>query len=109
MYGLDPKEWTAVLMTGSGTHHETATGRLTDLKALAGLCRMRDLRLLVDGVSSFGAEEIDFGDRSLAAVAATANKCLHGVPGASFVVVRRESLISACSRTYYLDLGRWRA
>jgi 2-aminoethylphosphonate-pyruvate transaminase len=87
-------------------HHETTTGRLTDLKAVAALCRTQELRLLVDGVSSFGAEEIDFGDRSLAAVAATANKCLHGVPGASFVLVRRDSLASACSRTYYLDLGR---
>jgi 2-aminoethylphosphonate-pyruvate transaminase len=62
--------------------------------------------LLVDGVSSFGAEPIDFADRSLAAVAATANKCLHGVPGVSFVMVRRESLAKACRRTYYLDLGR---
>jgi len=87
-------------------HHETTTGRLTDLKALAELCRARDLHLLVDGVSSFGAEDIDFAHRSLAAVAATANKCLHGVPGASFVMVRRESLATACSRAYYLDLGR---
>jgi len=182
VYALDPAEWTAVLMTGSGTaavesmvasvvpaagrllvlengvygermaqmcaqyriaherltgswmeapdvravaarldaaasngtpfthlavvHHETTTGRLTDLEALAGLCRARDLHLLVDAVSSFGAEHIDFVDPGLAAVAATANKCLHGVPGASFVMVRRESLATASSRTYYLDLGR---
>jgi 2-aminoethylphosphonate-pyruvate transaminase len=182
VYALDPAEWTAVLMTGSGTaavesmvasvvpaagrllvlengvygermaqmcaqyriahecltgswmeapdvravaarldaaaatgtpfthlavvHHETTTGRLTDLKALVGLCQARDLRLLVDGVSSFGAEDIDFADPGLAAVAATANKCLHGVPGVSFVMVRRESLATASSRAYYLDLGR---
>jgi 2-aminoethylphosphonate-pyruvate transaminase len=87
-------------------HHETTTGRLNDLAALGELCRARDLRLLVDGVSSFGAEPLDFADRSLSAVAATANKCLHGVPGASFVMVRRESLSTAWSRTYYLDLGR---
>ena len=87
-------------------HHETTTGRLNDLQALARLCRSRDLQLLVDGVSSFGAEEIDFGASPLAAVAATANKCLHGVPGVSFVMVRREALGRAASRTYYLDLGR---
>ena len=180
VYGLDPAQWTAVLMTGSGTaavesmtasvvpeggrvlvvengvygeriaqmcaqyripherltgswleapsleavearldaagavpfthlaviHHETTTGRLNDLPALADLCRRRDLQLLVDGVSSFGAEEIDFSADRLAAVAATANKCLHGVPGVSFVMVRREALARAASRTYYLDLGR---
>jgi 2-aminoethylphosphonate-pyruvate transaminase len=87
-------------------HHETTTGRLNDLKALAQLCQERDLQLLVDGVSSFGAEELDFNDGRLAAVAATANKCLHGVPGVSFVMVRREALARAASRTYYLDLGR---
>jgi 2-aminoethylphosphonate-pyruvate transaminase len=70
------------------------------------VCRERGVRLLVDGVSSFAAEAIDFADSSIAAVAATANKCLHGVPGASFVVVRREALKQAASRTYYLDLGR---
>jgi 2-aminoethylphosphonate-pyruvate transaminase len=87
-------------------HHETTTGRLNDLKSLGELCRARGLRLLVDAVSSFGAEPIDFADDSLGAVAATANKCLHGVPGASFVIVRRAQLSHAASRTYYLDLGR---
>jgi 2-aminoethylphosphonate-pyruvate transaminase len=87
-------------------HHETTTGRLNDLRALADVCRGRGVRLLVDGVSSFAAEAIDFADDTIAAVAATANKCLHGVPGASFVMVRREALKQAASRTYYLDLGR---
>ena len=87
-------------------HHETTTGRLNDLKPLMKLCRERGLGLLVDGVSSFGAEDIDFADESLHAVAATANKCLHGVPGASFVIARRVALAKAASRTYYLDLGR---
>ncbi|KWC19622.1 2-aminoethylphosphonate aminotransferase [Burkholderia ubonensis] len=176
-YGLDPTEWAAVLMTGSGTaavesmiaalvpqrgkllviengvygeriaqiatqyaiahevlkhewmqapdlaqiaarldaggfshvaviHHETTTGRLNDLGAIADVCRARGVRLLVDGVSSFGAEAIDFAGGDIDAVAATANKCLHGVPGAAFVIVRRSALAQAASRTYYLDLGR---
>ena len=87
-------------------HHETTTGRLNDLCALAALCRDHGAALLVDAVSSFGAEAIDFSDAVLSAVAATANKCLHGVPGAAFVVVRRRDLPKAASRTYYLDLAR---
>jgi 2-aminoethylphosphonate-pyruvate transaminase len=87
-------------------HHETTTGRLNDLQPLLKLCRERGWGLLVDGVSSFGAEDIDFNDESVHAVAATANKCLHGVPGASFVIARRTALAKAASRTYYLDLGR---
>ncbi|WP_321877798.1 2-aminoethylphosphonate aminotransferase [Burkholderia cepacia] len=87
-------------------HHETTTGRLNDLGAIAGVCRSRGVKMLVDGVSSFGAEAIDFAGGDIDAVAATANKCLHGVPGAAFVIVRRSALAKAASRTYYLDLGR---
>jgi 2-aminoethylphosphonate-pyruvate transaminase len=87
-------------------HHETTTGRLNDLARIGALCRAHGARLLVDGVSSFGAEAIDFDEANVAAVAATANKCLHGVPGAAFVVARREALEQAASRTYYLDLAR---
>jgi 2-aminoethylphosphonate-pyruvate transaminase len=87
-------------------HHETTTGRLNDLRGLAALCGEHGAHLLVDAVSSFGAEAIDFADPAVAAVAATANKCLHGVPGAAFVIVRRSELPRAASRTYYLDLAR---
>ncbi|WP_175832776.1 2-aminoethylphosphonate aminotransferase [Burkholderia cenocepacia] len=87
-------------------HHETTTGRLNDLGAIAEVCRARGVKMLVDGVSSFGAEAIDFAGGDIDAVAATANKCLHGVPGAAFVIVRRSALAKAASRTYYLDLGR---
>lgn len=87
-------------------HHETTTGRLNGLDAMSRLCAERGVRMLVDAVSSFGAEAIDFSGEAIAAVAATANKCLHGVPGAAFVVARRDALNQATSRTYYLDLGR---
>jgi 2-aminoethylphosphonate-pyruvate transaminase len=87
-------------------HHETTTGRLNDLRLLLQLCREHGAELLVDAVSSFGGEDIDFSDPALSAAAATANKCLHGVPGAAFVMVRRSALANAASRTYYLDLGR---
>jgi 2-aminoethylphosphonate-pyruvate transaminase len=87
-------------------HHDTTTGRLNDLKPLMAMCRAHRMGLLVDGVSSFGAEIIDFAQQSLHAVAATANKCLHGVPGASFVIVRRTALARAATRSYHLDLGR---
>jgi 2-aminoethylphosphonate-pyruvate transaminase len=87
-------------------HHETTTGRLTDIGTLGRLCTAHGVELLLDGVSSFGAEAIDFSAVALTAVAATANKCLHGVPGVSFVITRRPALGRAVSRTYYLDLLR---
>ena len=87
-------------------HHETTTGRLNDLRPLGALCRKHGAQMLVDAVSSFGAESLDFADEAFAAAAATANKCLHGVPGVAFVIVRRRGLQRAASRTHYFDLAR---
>jgi 2-aminoethylphosphonate-pyruvate transaminase len=87
-------------------HHETTTGRLNRLAPIAKLCREFRLQLLLDAVSSFGGEAIELDDWGLAACVATANKCLHGVPGLAFAIVRREALASGCCppRTLALDL-----
>jgi 2-aminoethylphosphonate-pyruvate transaminase len=87
-------------------HHETTTGRLNDVAALGALCRARGLTLLLDAVSSFGAEAIAGTDWNLGALAATANKCLHGVPGLSFVVARDDLWQGPAPRprSVYLDL-----
>lgn len=90
-------------------HHETTTGRLNDVGAVGRLCRSLGRRLLLDAVSSFGAEEIRFGDWALTGLAATANKCLHAPPGASFVVAERAALQRTAGPpgTIYLDLRRY--
>jgi len=87
-------------------HHETTTGRLNNLSEIADICKKKNIPLLVDGVSSFGAEQINFTDWNIGACAATANKCLHGVPGTAFVIVRRDLINQAnvTSRTLYLNL-----
>lgn len=90
----------------AAVHHETTTGRLNDLEALADLCRGHGIPVLLDGVSSFAAEALNFD--SIAACAATASKCLHGVPGVSFVIARRDLLSSESpKRTLYLDLATY--
>ncbi|MFQ5635691.1 MAG: 2-aminoethylphosphonate aminotransferase [Gammaproteobacteria bacterium] len=90
-------------------HHETTTGRLNDLPALGGLCRERGLALLLDAVSSFGAEAIDAEAWNLEAVAGSANKCLHGVPGLAFVVGHRRlwTRTSPQVGSVYLDLNAY--
>jgi 2-aminoethylphosphonate-pyruvate transaminase len=87
-------------------HHETTTGRLNDLDAIGAMCKARNLSLLLDGVSSFAAEPIDAEAWNLAAVAATANKCLHGAPGMSFVIARNAlwSQVQTEVSSVYLDL-----
>jgi len=92
-------------------HHETTTGRLNDVPALAALCRDAKVGLLLDGVSSFGAEQLEFERWGIDACAATANKCLHGVPGTAFVILRRAALAAAAavSRSVYFDLREYLA
>jgi len=90
-------------------HHETTTGRLNPLQEIARICAGKNIPLLIDGVSSFGAEAIAFRQWNIAACAAAANKCLHGVPGASFVMVRRGAIPQGKTtpRTLYLDLKKY--
>ncbi|MEN0106257.1 MAG: 2-aminoethylphosphonate aminotransferase [Pseudomonas sp.] len=90
-------------------HHETTTGRLNALDELAALCQARNVGLLIDAVSSFGGEAIDFQRWQPQAVAATANKCLHGVPGVALVLGRDELLAQrrGFSPALYLDLEQY--
>nr|VFK32686.1 MAG: 2-aminoethylphosphonate-pyruvate transaminase [Candidatus Kentron sp. MB]VFK35531.1 MAG: 2-aminoethylphosphonate-pyruvate transaminase [Candidatus Kentron sp. MB]VFK77333.1 MAG: 2-aminoethylphosphonate-pyruvate transaminase [Candidatus Kentron sp. MB] len=90
-------------------HNETTTGRLNDIRALANLCRQYDKDLMLDAVSGFAGEWLDFHGWQPLAVAATANKCLHGAPGVSFVMVRSEQFTEGKSqaKTLYLDLFRY--
>jgi 2-aminoethylphosphonate-pyruvate transaminase len=90
-------------------HHETTTGRLNAIEELGELCVARDLSLMLDAVSSYAAEEIRFRDWNLVAVAGTANKCLHGVPGLSFVVADEKQFLQECLNpcSVYLDLSRY--
>jgi 2-aminoethylphosphonate-pyruvate transaminase len=90
-------------------HHETTTGRLNALAPLGALCREHGAALLVDAVSSFGAEPLDLEAWGIEACAATAHKCLHGAPGVSFVIARRDALERCCQppRALYLDLSVW--
>ena len=89
-------------------HHETTTGRLNPVDEIASLCTEHGVQLLLDAVSSFGAESIPFEHESLQAIAATANKCLHGIPGLAMVLCRHEALKQEIKpRTLVLHLQGW--
>lgn len=91
-------------------HNETTTGRLNDIQALAELCERYGKWLMLDAVSSFASEAIGFEHPRLLAVAASGNKCLHGIVGVAFVVVRHAYMDSRASQadSLYLDLFGYR-
>lgn len=89
-------------------HHETTTGRLNPIDEIAALCTGYGVKLLLDAVSSFGAESIPFDQPCLHAIAATANKCLHGIPGLAMVLCRHEDLQQDIKpRSLSLHLPGW--
>ncbi|MCW5942724.1 MAG: aminotransferase class V-fold PLP-dependent enzyme [Fimbriimonadaceae bacterium] len=101
---LDRRRYEAVV----ATHHETTTGRLNPIEALADAARPSGCRVLVDAMSSFGADPLS--PIGLSAIAASSNKCLHGLPGVSFVFVEpglAEAMSRGTARTYYLHLPRY--
>ena len=110
---LDLQALDDLLATGDfshvlAVHHETTTGRLNPVEAIAESCTAHEVHLLLDAVSSFGAEAIPFGHESLQAIAATANKCLHGIPGLAMVLCRRTALQQEIApRTLSLHLPLW--
>lgn len=87
------------------THNETTFGRLNPIGQIAEICNSVGVELYVDAMSSFGADSLSF--RGLSGVISSANKCLHGLPGLSFVLLRSdvaERIRNKERRTYYLHL-----
>ncbi len=110
----DLQQISTELQSGSYTHvlavqHETTTGRLNPVAELTALCEQHSVNLLLDAVSSFAAEEIPFDSPALLACAATANKCLHGIPGTCLVLARQKALATTVQppRSMTLDLSLW--
>lgn len=73
-------------------HCETTSGILNPLDGVADVVSRQGRALIVDAMSSFGAIEIDARKLPFDAVIASSNKCLEGVPGIGFAVVRRSAL-----------------
>jgi 2-aminoethylphosphonate-pyruvate transaminase len=87
-------------------HCETTTGVLNPLAEVGRIAREFGKLYVVDGVSSFGGIPYTLEEANIDFLVSTANKCLQGVPGLAFAVVRREPFLATrgCARSYSLDL-----
>lgn len=94
-------------------HHETTTGMLNPVEALAAVCREHGRSLIVDAMSSFAGEPLDVREWGIDYMISSSNKCLQGMAGLSFVVGKRaalEGLKSLPPRSVYLNLyNQWKA
>ena len=85
-------------------HCETTSGILNPIDDIAAIVARHGKRLLIDAMSAFGALPLDARKSPFDAVAASANKCLEGVPGLGFVICRREALAETEGRATTLTL-----
>jgi 2-aminoethylphosphonate-pyruvate transaminase len=88
-------------------HHETTTGLLNPVGEIAAVAYAEGRRVIVDAMSSLFGEPLEITQPGIDYVMASANKCLGGVPGISFVLARTAALAGlkdAPARTVYLDL-----
>jgi 2-aminoethylphosphonate-pyruvate transaminase len=85
-------------------HLETSTGLLNPLHEIAAVCARRGVGLIVDAMSSLGALPIDARATPFDALISASGKCLEGVPGMGFVLVRKRVLEAAQGRCHSLAL-----
>ena len=93
-------------------HCETTSGILNPLSEIAEVAARHARSLLVDSMSAFGALALDAREIRFDAVVASSNKCLEGVPGVGFAIVRRSTLEGAKGNSPSLSLDlhdQWRA
>lgn len=76
----------------AAVHCETTSGILNPIERIAEVTARHKRALIIDAMSAFGAIELDARKVMFDAVAASSNKCLEGVPGMGFVLVRRSAL-----------------
>ena len=104
----------------SMVHSETTSGILNDIASVAKVVKTAGRTFIVDAMSSFGGVDIPVGELGIDFLISSANKCIQGVPGFSFIICRRDKLIESKgkARSLSLDLydqwetmnkdGKWR-
>ena len=101
-------------------HSETTSSILNDIQAVGKTVKAHGCTFIVDAMSSFGGVDIPVKDWGIDFIISSANKCIQGVPGFSFIIARRQKLMESAgkARSLSLDLydqwktmekdGKWR-
>ena len=92
-------------------HSETTTGILNDIQAVGAVVKAAGRTFIVDAMSSFGGVEIPVADWGVDFLISSANKCIQGVPGFSFILCRRAALLASEGKARSLSLNlldQWR-
>lgn len=104
----------------SMVHSETTSGILNDIEAVAKVVKSARKVFIVDAMSSFGGVDIEVAKLGIDFIISSANKCIQGVPGFSFIICKRNELEKCKGNAVSLSLdlydqwqcmekdGKWR-
>ena len=95
--------------------------KIIRIEAVGKVAKAEGKTFIVDAMSSFGGVDIPMKEWNIDFLISSANKCIQGVPGFSFIIANREKLIESkgTARSLALDLydqwegmeegnGKWR-
>lgn len=85
-------------------HCETTSGILNPIAEIAEVVARQGRGLIIDAMSAFGAIPLNAREVAFDAVMASSNKCLEGVPGMGFAIIRRAVLEGAAGNAHSLSL-----
>ena len=91
---------------------ETTSGILNPIQDIADIVKRKNLSLFIDAMSAFGGLPLSSKKTKFDAVAASSNKCLEGVPGVGFILVKNEVIKNAKGNCHSLSLDlfdQWQA
>lgn len=71
--------------------HETSTGVLYDMKLVSEFCKKNNLKLVVDAISSFIADEINMEELGITAIILGSQKALALPPGISIIILNSDA------------------
>jgi len=74
-------------------HCETTTGIINPIKDIGRIVAKSGAKYFVDAMSSFGAVPINLAECGIDYLVSSANKCIEGVPGFSFILCKLDSLM----------------
>lgn len=87
-------------------HCETTTGIINPIEEIGALVAHEKRAYFVDAMSSFGAIPVNLAESRIDYLVSSANKCLEGVPGFSFVLAKLSTLqaTEGWARSLSLDI-----
>ena len=88
----------------AAVHCETTTGILNPIAEIGAVVAASGRYFLVDAMSSFGGIPVDVTGWNINCLISSANKCLEGVPGIAFAIVRTASLDESRGRARSVSL-----